>query len=335
MFASVSIRKHFSKLFSLGLGIFLVIWLLSQLDLADTFAIIRDIPLSFLGLGAVCYVVSFAIRTLRFRMLLAPDQQRSHLFPIVLVHYTALTIIPARLGELSYVYLLKKFNNVPTGHSLSSLLLARVFDHIAISTLFLCASFFIDLQTQWLKTTSIFVGIGLVVSVLLLIALLTYKEICVAWLRRVLETLRFDRYSLIRRVMHELDNIVSALQGIHLKQHLGSIFGLSLMIWLCIFGVNYALLQSFDVTLTYIEVAFASTFMILLGLIPLQLLGGVGVRQTAWTFIALALGVSKNNAIVSAFGTHIASVMFLFVFGLYGLWRMWRLQTLHREPAEG
>ena len=331
VFATLSVRKYLGKLISLGMGIVLMSWLLSQIDVPATITILRDVPLSMLGLGAGCYIFSFAVRALRFKLLLSPDQQRSNLFPIVLVHYTALTIIPARLGELSYVYLLKKFNNVPTGHSLSSLLLARVFDQIAISTLFLGASLFVNLSSPWLKTASLVIGIGLIVTVLMLTALLAYKEFCVAGLARMVHRFKLDRYLLTNRIMHELDNIVAALQGIHLKKHLGSIFGLSLMIWLAIFGVNYALLQSFDVNLTYIEVALASTFMILLGLIPFQLLGGVGVRQTAWTFIALALGVSKNSAIVSAFGTHIVSVLYLFVFGLYGLWRIWRLQSVKRE----
>lgn len=45
-------------------------------------------------------------------------------------------ILPARLGELSYVYLARRTQGLPVGHGLASLLIARLFDLLAIGLLY-------------------------------------------------------------------------------------------------------------------------------------------------------------------------------------------------------
>jgi uncharacterized protein (TIRG00374 family) len=249
----------------------------------------------------------------------------NHLFPIVLVHYTALNIIPARLGELSYVYLLKKVNNVSTGYSVSSLIMARVFDQTAISLLFLFSALFANLPSQWLKTLSLAVGGFLIVICVVVIVILAFKELCVNWLKKLMRRLKWDEYKIVQLIIRTIDEIVIAFKGIQVKKNVGKIFGLSLLIWLSIFSVNYTLLKAFDVPLSYVEIVLASTFIIMLTVLPFQLLNGLGIHETTWTFIALTLGVPKNVAIVSAFGTHILSIVFLLIFGIFGVWRITKI----------
>jgi hypothetical protein len=280
------------------------------------------VPISLLIVGFVCYAAAFFLRAVRFKVLLPQDQATHHLFPIVLVHYTALNIIPARLGELSYVYLLKKINAVPTGYSLSSLILARVFDQIALSLLFLSSTLFVELPTSWLQTLSLGVGIFLGVTCGVLILLLTYQETCLQWLKRVLARFSWSNTTIVQRILHELEHMVQAFQHIHLAPKVIKVLGLSVGIWVSIFSVNYFLLRAFHVPLSYVEVVLTSTFIILLGLLPLHIVSGIGVHETTWVFITLALGVSRNVAITAAFGTHILSILYLGFFGMYGVWRL-------------
>lgn len=91
-------------------------------------------------------------------------------------------------------------------------------------------------------------------------------------------------------------------------------------------GVNYVLFRAFNILLSYIEVVLASTFIILLTVIPFQVFSGLGIRSMTWTVIAGAMGIAKNTAIVSALGSRIISTLFLFILGAYGLWKLSRLK---------
>jgi len=325
--------KNIPRLLSLGFGIILLSWLVAQLEWSTTVDIIRNVPPSYLLLGGLCYITSFYLRALRFRLLLPLERNVRHLFPIVLVHYTALNIIPARLGELSYVYLLKKFNHISTGYSVSSLIIARVFDLIAISLLFLLSSLFVDLPSPWLQTVNLSVGGFLLGVIVILMLILAYKERCVEWLKVRMSAKGWNRYTLVQRVLNGLDEIVSALQSLRMRRrHPGKVFGLSLLIWLSIFSVNYLLLRAFEVNLSFIEIALVSTFIILLTVLPFQMMNGLGIHETTWTFIALSLGVPKHIAIVSAFGTHILSTLFLLIFAAYGFWK---ISHIPQEPSRG
>lgn len=319
---TIASGKYLWKLVSLGFGIILISWLLLQLEWAETIEIIRNVPLSLLMLGFVCYGFSFYFRARRFRLLLPSDSQIEHLFPIVLIHYTALNIIPARLGELSYIYLLKKVNAVPPGISLSSLLMARVFDQIAISVLFFLSSFFAPFPTQRLKMVYMGIGGVLMLAIALLMAILVYKDASVRWLRTLLVRFNLHRYQIVRRMLNEAEQIAVNLTCLRHKTTLLHILGYSFLIWISIFSVNYVLLTAFAVHLSFASILLVSTLIIFLGMLPLQLMGGVGIRETTWMFLLGALGVSQNVAIVSGFGTHIVTTLFLFIFGVYGLWRL-------------
>ncbi|MCP4367782.1 MAG: flippase-like domain-containing protein [Deltaproteobacteria bacterium] len=333
LFTHVKPAMNLVKLLSLGFGIILITWLVSQLELSETLKILREVPISFLIIGFLCYALSFYLRTVRFRVLLSQNKSVKHLFPIVLVHYTALNIIPARLGELSYVYLLKKVNHVSAGCSISTLIMARVFDQIAISTLFLISSRFVNLQAQWMETLKLTIEGFLVVIFVGVIFILMYKEKFAELLKKLISRFRWDNYKIIQRIMRQMEDIVVALKEIQVKRKAIRILGLSATIWICIFNINYVLLKAFDVHLSYAEIVWAST-LIILSVLPVPSLNFAGFREITWTGIALALGVPKNVAIVSAFGTHILSTLFLCVFGVYGFWGLRRALSSESKNIE-
>jgi uncharacterized membrane protein YbhN (UPF0104 family) len=119
-----------------------------------------------------------------------------------------------------------------------------------------------------------------------------------------------------------MEEVVVALNAIQVKKNAATVLGVSVLIWLSIWGSNYALLQAFQVDFTYMQVIFSSTCIILLRVLPLQVVSGLGIHETTWVFIALALGISKNIAITAAFGSHILSISYLLIFGIYGVLRL-------------
>lgn len=322
LFARIRVPNS-AKLASFGFGVILLSWLAAQLDFAQAVEILRDVPPGLLAGGFGCYVVAFYLRAVRFQYLLPPESSKALLFPIVLVHYAALNIIPARLGELSYIYLLKKVNNVSTGTSVSNLLLARVFDQLTMSVLFLASSYALQLSSPWLQAVRLGVSLLLMAMGVLLLLLLAYKDVCIRWLQRVFQFLHVSHYAGIRKVIGVMGDIVTALGAIQVKQRAVRVAGLSVLIWLSIFGQNYCLLHAFQVDLSYAGVIWASTCLILLSALPIHMFSGVGIHEISWVFLALELGIPKNIAITSAFGSRLISILFLVGLGGSALFRLY------------
>jgi glycosyltransferase 2 family protein len=333
LFASREARKQLAQILSAGIGIVLLSWLAAQLDFREALKIVRAIPVSLLLAGFVCYGLAFYLRALRLRLLLPRDQSVRHLFPIVLIHYAALNIIPARLGELSYFYLLKKVNNISTGRSVSNLLLARVFDHITLSFLFLSVSIFMHFPSQWFRLLSFAVSAGLLLIIGLLLLMLAYKETCLRGIQRLATRLRLAHHPLMARILAEMEQVVAAFQDVQVKHHVVKILSISLGIWLCVFGSNYFCFRAFQVHLTYAEVMFSSMCIIFLKLFPLQILSGFGIHETTWVVIAHSLGVAKDIAITSAVGSRVVSLIYLALFGLYGFGHLHQFIRRDQTPT--
>ena len=328
LFSHKPLVKHIPKLLSLGSGVLLICWLIAQLDFSSARLILQDISILPIVIGFFFYLISFYLRAKRFSILLAFEGGLKSIFPIVLVHYTALNIIPARLGELSYVYLLKKFHQIPPGSSVSTLLSARVFDQIAISTLFLLSLGIVDMRTPWLRTVSWIVGSSLLISVVCLLLVLAYKHLCLRLLKKLIFRLKWENSPIIQRIMTLLEEILTGFDEIKSRRKTVLVFSLSLLIWLSILSVNYFVWKAFQIPLSYFEVVLSSTFLILLTVIPFQVFSGLGIRSITWTVVAGAMGVGKNAAIVSALGSRIISTLFLFILGAYGLWKISQRYTV-------
>jgi len=322
---SSRLKKSLIRLLPICVGLLLISWLLSQVDIDEAARIVRAIPPSLLLLGMTSYLGGFLLRAFRFRLLLPREHTLRHLVPIVLVHYAALNIIPARLGELSYIILLKQVNQVSTGRSVSNLLVARVFDHLTISLLFLISTAFLDFSSSWLHTLMLVVSAALIATCVLLGLLFAYKSRYVGWFQAVVRFLKLERFRITQKIECELGEVVSALTTLRFGANLIAVFAASCGIWFCIFATNYFLLHAFQVPLSYQEIVFTSTCIIMMRLLPLQLVSGFGIHETTWVFLAEALGVPRQIAITAAFGSHIAATLFLLCFGIYGLMRLYAL----------
>jgi len=80
------------------------------------------------------YACVYLIRTLRFQQFPQLNQlSTSDLLPIASLHSFINLIFPMRSGELSLVYLLRKYHKTEIGSGIGILLLVRLFDLIALA----------------------------------------------------------------------------------------------------------------------------------------------------------------------------------------------------------
>ena len=318
-------RESIAKISAVGITIALVAILLSQIEVSDVITTLAGIDSLYLIAGFVLYICSYFFRALRFHILLNKEVGLRDLFNIVCVHNMVNNILPARTGELSYIYLLKKLHNKKTGEGISTLLVARVFDFIIISFLFFISALVIrDLPD--IVSKIIWAIVGLLMFVLLLfLALVFYDEVFIDIIRRFANRIGALRFSLVRYLLRKGVETVQGFKLIKSKKLFGYVFITSMIIWCFQYSMLYILASAMNISLAFWCMIFALTITFFTIVLPIQTVGGFGTIECGWALGFMILGISKEISITSGFGFHIVLLTFTVVLGTCGLVNMHRM----------
>ena len=311
-------RESIAKISAVGITIALVAILLSQIEVSDVITTLVGIDPLYLIAGFVLYICSYFFRALRFHILLNKEVGLRDLFNIVCVHNMVNNILPARTGELSYIYILNKLHGRKTGEGIATLFVARVFDFIIISFLFFISALMIrDLSD--IVSKIIWAIVGLLIFVLLLfLALVFYDESFMDLIRRFANRIGALRFSLVRYLLRKGAETVQSFKLIKSKKLFGYVFVTSMIIWCFQYSMLYILTNAMNINLSFFEVLFGSTFAFFTTVLPIQGIGGFGTIEGGWTVGFIAVGLTKEAAISSGFAYHIIIWIYFLFLGLTG-----------------
>ena len=318
--------KTIAKISAVVITAVLLAILLSQIQIADIIVTLASIDPLYLVAGFILYTCSYYFRALRFHILLNKEVRLRDLFNIVCVHNMVNNILPARTGELSYIYLLKKLHNKKTGEGIATLFVARVFDFISISLLFLVSAFMMhELPKMIIKLVWV-IALFLGLIAIFLIALLLFGKPFLNLVKTFFEMFNWDKKHFADYLLRKGEETVESFEKIKIS---GKIIIIALIlnsfaIWLFLYSLNYILVRAMDINLSYFEVVFASTFAVFTTILPIQGIGGFGTLESGWTVGFIAVGVTKEVAISSGFGFHIILWLYFVILGCWGLFRMGR-----------
>ena len=314
----IGFKKKLAKLSAVIITVVLVATLLSQISIGDVTKTLTSINPIYLVIGFILYLCSYFFRALRFHILLNNKISIKDLFSIVCVHNMANNILPARTGEISYVYLSKKLHNIPVGEGVASLMVARIFDFTTISFLFFVSAIFIR-NLPDIVSKIIWIIIGLLVFVLLLFfALVFFGEIFVDMIRRVANGINALRFSSVQYLLRKGDETVQSFKLMNSKKLFGCVFVTSMMIWCFQYSMLYILAKGMNISLAFWCMIFAVTFVFFTTILPIQTIGGFGIIEGGWALGFIIMGISKEIAISSGFGFHAILYMYFLILGLYG-----------------
>jgi uncharacterized protein (TIRG00374 family) len=299
-------RQTLAKIVAFVITIILVAILLSQVEIGDVVSTLADIDPIYVIIGFILYTCSYFFRALR--------------------HNMVNNILPARTGELSYIYLLKKLHNKKTGEGIATLFVARVFDFISISLLFLVSAFMMhELPKMIIKSVWV-IALFLGLIAIFLIALLFFGKPFLNLVKTFFERFKWNKKHFADYLLRKGEETVESFEKIKMS---GKIMIIALIlnsfgIWLFLYSLNYILVRAMGINLSYFEVVFASTFAVFTTILPIQGIGGFGTLESGWTVGFIAVGVTKEVAISSGFGFHIILWLYFVILGCWGLFRMGR-----------
>ena len=307
-------------------------------------ATMRNASIASLVIGFILHLIVYLLKALRFRMILGPGRLSwSHWVDLVTLHNFANFILPFRTGELAYVYLLNRRENVPLGESVGSLLMARIFDLLCLALLFpvcLGALFWLGMPYSHQRMILFILGIAGFSSIIALLLGLTLRgETLVGAVKRIVARLGLDGSRLAGSLLGKLQEVVDTFSR-HRSRHLySSLFGTSLLILFILYLVGYILLHGLGVSMSYLQVVFCLTLMFLSNSLPINSLAGIGTMQGLFILGCEIIGLdpeipyligltdSSNLDIEFSIGlaVHFIIISYVVLLGLYGAARYrWR-----------
>lgn len=317
------------------LGTAAILWfLLRQIQPHDVWRLLRGARWSWLAAGLGYYLLTNVLRAYRFGALLS---WRGRFAPLRLVpDMIALSflnnLLPARSGELSFPYLLQRRHGVPVGRGLLSLLIARIFDLLAVSTLFVVVAFLERGRTDAVAG-SVMIGVGLLLLLVLCMLL------ALPWLGRhglrvaeqALRPMGLDGSTWQERLLHQGQRAVAAMTHLQRTGAYGRVFFYSLLGWLTTFAWFAAFLQAVGLPIRYPQVIAGATFATLTKAIPFITVGGLGAHEAGWTVGFQLVGMPLETAIASGLAVNLLTLLLSGILGALALAIMRRQRQAHDQ----
>ena len=299
----MSKRLILSILITVGI----IVVLLLQISLKDLYTLLRTIDPLWAALGSIAYLLATLFRTFRFKWLIySKDIPFSDLFRISAYYHLSLMVLPSKLGELSYPYLLNKKTGMNVTEGLASLIISRVYDFVIILAVLLFVS--IGFQGLFEIHPSLVVLLVTLLIGFLLLGLF-YMSSFLRWLSNGLGRIsnwtgsRNARFVLW--IQKKMSDMAEDFYAIKARRTYFPVSVTSLASWVMIFCTFYAYMRGFGVDIPFTKMIFGSTVGVIANALPISGIGNWGTLEAGWAAGFLMVGLSKEKAIATGFGVHI------------------------------
>jgi len=288
-------------------------------------------------LWAMCvFLVSFAIRAVRWRYILRPIKEIAlpQVFSLLSIGFMANNVLPARLGEVIRAYFLAKKTGIRKSLSLATIVLERLSDFAALLLSALIVGLFFSLPKS-VERMSILAGVIFVVFVIILIFVHFRKEMVLSFFNRSLSFLSPARKE---KMMERVNAFVEGLVIVKTGRGFLWITLLSLAVWsMWAVALHYTLL-AFE-----IEVPFSARLLLLavvnLGALIPSSPGYVGpYHYLCWVCLSV-FAIDKSQAFSFSVVLHALWYVPLTGLGFFFLWKeqlsIRQIQSLEAQVSSG
>lgn len=285
-------------------------WLLfRQVSVAQVLETTARIPLWLMLVGFLLFALSHAVRAVRFRLLLQNSQPYRTVFAVTCMHNILLALLPFRLGELSFLYLLQR-RGVRVTKSLAVLAVGRLFDVLAM-----CAYFLLGL---WMLMDILPADIHAVgkYAMILIAALLVALYVAVAYASALLKHWHANG-KFTQMIAAKLREVAAAI-GVLKQQHaLWQVSVLSLAIWGLQFVWSWIVFREL-LDANFWAIVVGTSLPIISTAIPIQGIAAFGTFEGVWAVVFIAFGIERTLAISSGFAFHILNILYAAILGVCG-----------------
>lgn len=296
-------------LLSILITVGLIFFLLTQISLKDLYILLKSLDPFWAALASAGYLLAFLFRGLRFKWLIhSKNIPVLDLFRISTLYNLSLMVLPSKLGELSYPYLLNKTKGISLTEGMASLIASRVYDFFSILIVFLFASIgFQDFFRINLALVVLLFALLICATFLLFFHMSALLKLFSNFMGRISRLVGEKKRKPFHWVQGKIHEVSEDFYAIKAKRTYLPVAVTSLISWLAVFWAFYAFLRGFGINISFPKVVFGSTIAIVANAIPISGIGNWGTLEIGWAAGFLLVGLSKEKAIATGFGVHIAA----------------------------
>ncbi|QQG45230.1 MAG: flippase-like domain-containing protein [Candidatus Sungiibacteriota bacterium] len=273
--------------------------------------------------GMAALVLNFVpllVKSIRFHYFLRGQVPKGTILGTAAIHSFWNYLLPFRVGELSYVYLIKKTGRVSTAETITSLVAGRIFDVFVVMLLLSIASFLLFTPNVVGSLAIQFLWGGVLVGLVGALILGKQADKLTAFLGR--RSLRFQEKGLkvFAKIFTNFRGIVTALGRLNTTSSLAVFFILSIFVWVSDFIFVWTALRAAGLVLSPASAIFIAAFPVIAGLLPLQTPVGIGTFEGTMLAGFALLGITGPQAVSASIILHAELVFFSFIYALLGYW---------------
>ena len=265
----------------------------------------------------------YVVRSWRFAVLMPVEDRpaQRQLLPVCAAHTLATFVLPAKIGEATFVLYAGRVAGVPAATALASLVVSRILDMASVFLALGVACVAMHHARAW-PEHAWFLPAGLVLLALSAggFGLAARGDSLLAALRWTLRALRLEDTRLGRAVAARVDVLGAALRHAGSPARLAAAAALSLLAWLAIFLFCAILARGLGIgeRIGLLEATFGSALAMITSLVPLSAFANFGTFEAGWVGGFGLFGVPADVAVATGVGLHLVQLAHVVALGLLG-----------------
>lgn len=322
-------KKIFLYILSILISIFLIGLLLSKIETDYLSSTFKNIHYSALLAFIIIALLSSGLRAWRYKLLLKPHPiSWKNILLATFIRNLFVDLFPARLGSLSYIYVINRRMKFPFETATSSFVLAVIFDFFTLSPFLIFSIFIVGLGSSVVSSISLlvisfffFLIIFLALWLLIPLAKLFFKLYCYST-----QLLRVDKKIWVVKIKKTIEKITEELSATKKRRIFWPVFSISLVLRLAKYGSLYFLLYSILYShgfnlhdLNFFKTILGITGAELTSILPIKGLGGFGTWESAWVLTFKLMNFQPQLAIISGIGVHLITNLFEYILGILSI----------------
>lgn len=295
------------------LSVALLGYLLFNLDWNTLKTAYAEIHWGWLGMALSAYLVNITLRALRFKNLIYSRPTRwLDLVPVSALHNILMYLMPAKTGDVSYIFIVKDRLGISIAEGSATLLAARLYDFVIVASFLAFILPFAESEMPvWIYQSSVVFCLVVLLGAVAVFTFLRFRKPPKISDKKP----SAEKRNLLTRLVTTWDRFLAGLQeiqanGAHLKTAV-----LTAGIWACVYLNFYSATQSMGLSIPLYHIVIISIVMIPLTLLPLQGFANIGTHEIGWTSVLVAFNYPYATALAVAAGSHFVLLISVLVSG--------------------
>ncbi|MGD9345620.1 MAG: lysylphosphatidylglycerol synthase transmembrane domain-containing protein [Candidatus Aminicenantes bacterium] len=325
----MSKKRILSFALSLVVSIILLGFLVSRITIDDLIETFSNIFYPALFAFVIISLFASFVRAFRYKWLLHPTPiSFGNILLVTFIRNLFVDLFPARIGSLSYIYVLNKGLKYPFEQAASTFVVAFVFDFLTLSPFLILSMLIVGLGTTSISNLTLLLSafVFLLVIVLVLYQIIPLSRIFFRFYRYLLNLCGLETKTWARTSMDKFQLSIDGLRHIQNRKIQWPLFLLSLIIRAAKYGSLYFLLLSLlrnhgfsPANLSFWKTILGITGAEMTGALPIKGIAGFGTWESGWALTFQLMDFEPRIAILSGIGVHLISNVFEYSLGILSI----------------